>query len=90
MELNLVTTGLKTLAMLFIVLAALMTVLFLLKKFSILKRESKGEISIKVLSTMALSAKSRIEIVQISDEKIVLCISPAGINFLTRIDDSKG
>ncbi len=85
LELNLVSTGFKAFAMLLIVLAVLMLVLFLLKRFSILRRESKGELPIKVLSSMPLSAKDRIEVVEISGEKIVLGVSPGGIKFLTKI-----
>ncbi len=83
---NLITTGLKTLAMLLIVLAVLIGILFLLKKFSVFKRESKGEVPIKILSSLSLSTKDRIEVVEISDETIVLAVSPGGIKFLTKID----
>lgn len=83
---NLVTTGLKTLAMLLIVLAVLMGIIFLLKKLSVFKHESKGELPIKILSSLSLSTKDRIEVVEISGEKIVLAVSPGGINFLTKID----
>lgn len=85
LDINLITTGMKTLAMLLIVLAVLIGVLFLLKKLSVFKQESKGEVPIKILSSMPLSTKDRIEVVEISGEKIVLAVSPGGINFLTKI-----
>lgn len=83
---NLVSTGLKTLAMLLIVLAVLIGVIFLLKKTTVFKRESKGELPIKVLTSLSLSTKDRIEVIEISGEKIVIAVSPGGINFLTKID----
>jgi flagellar biosynthetic protein FliO len=90
LEFSLVSTGVKTVTMLFIVLAVLLLVVFMLKKFSFLKREVKGELPIKILSSLPLSAKDRIEIVEIGAEKIVLGVSAAGIQFLTKITEIPG
>ena len=87
LPLDLVSTGMKTFAMLLIVLAILLLVLFLLKKFSVFSRETKGEFPIRILSSLPLSPKDRVEVVDISGQKIVLGVSPSGIRFLTRIDD---
>jgi len=83
---DMITTGLKVLAMLLIVLAVLVGILSLLKKFSVFKHETKGELPIKILSSRSLSTKDRVEVIEISGERIVLAVSPGGINFLTKID----
>ena len=89
-ELNLISTGLKTMAMLFIVLGLLILVLYLMKRFIFLRRRAKGDLLIKVLSSLHLSPKERIEVIDISGEKIVLGITPGNINFLTKIKDWDG
>jgi flagellar biosynthetic protein FliO len=89
-ELNMVTTGIKTAAMLFIVLGLLILVLYLMKKFLFLKREAKGDLAIKVISSLHLSAKDRIEVIEISGERIVLGVAPGNINYLTKLSDSSG
>ncbi len=89
-ELNIITTGIKTAAMLFIVLGLLVLVLYLMKKFLFLRRESKGDLAIKVLSSLHLSAKERIEVIEISGERIVLGIAPGNIRYITKLNDSNG
>lgn len=87
-EVNLLSTGLKTAGMLLIVLGLLIGVLFIMKRFSFFQRESKGELPIRVLSTRHLSPKERIEVIEISGEKIVVGISPNNITLLTKLKDS--
>jgi len=89
-ELNMVTTGIKTAAMLFIVLGLLLLVLYLMKRFLFLRREAKGDLAIKVISSLHLSAKDRIEVIEISGERIVLGVAPGNINYLTKLSDSSG
>ncbi|MBW1706340.1 MAG: flagellar biosynthetic protein FliO [Deltaproteobacteria bacterium] len=89
-ELNIITTGIKTAAMLFIVLGLLVLVLYLMKKLLFLRRESKGDLAIKVLSSLHLSAKERIEVIEISGERIVLGIAPGNIRYITKLNDSNG
>jgi flagellar biosynthetic protein FliO len=86
-ELNLVSTGIKTFAMLFVVLALLIIVLYFFKRYSTQGKEIKGDVRIKALSSLSLSTKDRIQVVEISGEKIVLGISPGGITFITKISD---
>ncbi len=86
---DLVTTGLKTMAMLFIVLGFLILVLYLAKKFISPKGKAKGDLLIKVLSTLHLSSKERVEVIEISGEKIVLGVTPGSISFLTKLSDIK-
>jgi flagellar biogenesis protein FliO len=88
LELNLLTTGLKTTAMLFIVLGLLVSVLYLVKKSQIFRRVGKGDPIIKVLSSQHLSPRVKIEVVEILGEKIVLGLTPGSISFLTKLDKS--
>ncbi len=85
-DIGLMSTGLKTLAMLFIVLGLLILALFLMKRFLLQRRGAKDGMIIKVLSTMHISPKQRIEVIEVSGEKIVLGVTPGNINFLTKID----
>jgi flagellar biosynthetic protein FliO len=86
-ELNLVSTGLKTAATLFLVLGLLILVLYIMKRFVFLKRGIKGDLLIKVISSLHLSPKARIEVIEISGERIVLGITPGNIRFLTKLND---
>jgi len=84
-ELDLINTGLKTAAMLCIVLGLLVLVLYLMKRYVFPKKKAKGNVFIKVLSTLHLSPKERLEVLEIEGEKIVLGITPGSINFLTKL-----
>ena len=89
-ELNLIGTGLRTVAMLSIVLGLLVLVLYLMKRFLFINRGVKGNLLIKILSSLHLSPKERIEVIEISGERIVLGITPGNITFLTKLDDLPG
>jgi len=82
--LDLINTVLKTIAMLFIVLGFLILVLYLVKK-----GKTQGDMLIKVLSTLYLSSKERVEVIEISGEKIVVGVAPGSISFLTKLSDIK-
>ena len=86
-EFNLLSTGLRAMATLFIVLGFSVLVLYLTKRFLFVRRGAKGELLIKILSSLHLSPKERIEVIEISGEKIVLGITPGRISFLTRLSD---
>lgn len=84
-EPELVNTGIKTIAMLFIVLGALVLVIYIMKKFMSPKGKGKGDLIIKVVSSLYLSPKERVEVIEISGERIVVGITPGNINFLTKL-----
>ena len=86
LEANLINTAIKTIAMLFIVLGFLVMVLFLIKRYLLPKQKVKGDIIIKVLSSLHISPKERIEVIEVLDQRIVLGITPGKINFLTKLD----
>ena len=89
-ELNLIGTGLRTVAMLSIVLGLLVLVLYLMKRFLFINRGAKGDLLIKILSSLHLSPKERIEIIEVSGERLVLGITPGSITFLTKLNDVPG
>ena len=88
LEFNLVSTGVKTVAMLFVVLALLLLTLYLFKRFTNYHSTNNGEVSIKALSSLSLSPKDKIQVVQIEGQKIVVGVSPSGINYITKINTS--
>ena len=73
--------------MLLLVLGFLVFVLYFMKRFLIKGRDSN--VFIKVVSSLHLSPKERIEVIDVSGERIVLGITPGSINFLTKIGPSK-
>ena len=83
---DVIHTGIKTMAMLFVVLGFLFLVLVLIKKYFIPKRKVKGELSINVLSSLHISPKERIEVIEVSGQRIVLGITPGRINLLTKLE----
>lgn len=84
-EPNLISTGLKTAAMLFIVLGLLVLVLYIMRRFLFSRNKVTGELFIKVLSSLHISPKERIEVIEIAGEKLVLGITPGSIRFLTKL-----
>jgi flagellar biosynthetic protein FliO len=84
-EPELINTGIKTIAMLFIVLGVLILVLYIMKKFMSPKGKGKGELIIKVVSSLHLSPKERVEVIEVSGERFVVGITPGNINFLTKL-----
>lgn len=89
MEPELINTVLKTIAMLFIVLGLLVLVLYLIKRMMSPKGKAKGDLFIKVVSSLYLSPKDRVEVIEISGERIVLGVTHGSINFLTKLDRYK-
>jgi flagellar biosynthetic protein FliO len=89
-EVNLLNTALKTIAMLAIVLGLLVLVLYVMKRFLVLRRGPDGDLFIKVLSSLHLSPKTKIEVIEVSGERIVLGITPGNISFLTKLDALTG
>lgn len=82
-------TGLKAFAMLCIVVAILILVLFLMKRFFYLKDGSSHKHLIKILSSHHVAPKERIALIDVVGEKIVIGITPENITFLTKIEKSE-
>lgn len=81
--------GLKTVAMLSIVVAIMIVVLFLIRRFVYAKDGNGHGGLIRVLSIHHLSPKERIGLVDVAGEKLVIGITPENITCLTRISDSE-
>jgi flagellar biosynthetic protein FliO len=81
--------GLKTVAMLSIVVAVMIVVLFLIRRF-VYARDGLGHGGlIRVLCIHHLSPKERIGLVDVAGEKLVIGITPENITCLTTISDSE-
>lgn len=87
-EVNLLNTGLKTAAMLAIVLAVLISVLYIMKRFMFFEKGSGKEQLIKVISSLHLSPKEKIQVIEISGERLLIGITQNSINCLARLRDS--
>ncbi len=87
LDISLISTGIKTVAMLALVLACLIFVLFLMRRFLRLGVQKKGELDMKRLGAFYLSPKERIEVVEISGERIVLGVAPGCVNYITTLKD---
>lgn len=88
-EFNLINTGLKTLAMLFIVLGLLVSALYLMKRFMSSRARTNGDVFINVVASLHLSPKQRVAVIEIAGEKIVLGVTPGNIQFLTKLNELK-
>ncbi len=78
--------GIKTIGMLSIVLAVLLISLYLLRRFYYFKNLKKSNINMNIISTLHLSPKSRLDVVEISGKIIVLGVTPENINYITSLD----
>lgn len=82
---NLISAGVKTFSMLLLVLALLVGVLYCIKRFSLKHHLEKGDVGIQLLASLSLSTRDRIQVVEISGERIVLGVSPGGITCITKL-----
>ena len=83
--LELVSAGTKTIAVWLLILGLLIFVLYALKRGLFFRSRSKKQMFIQVLSSFNLSPKERIEVIEISGERLVLGVTPGNISLLTRL-----
>ena len=86
LDTDLINAGIKMGAMLLVVLGLMILVLYGMKKYVFPRERVKGDPIIRVLSSLHLSTKERIEVIEVAGERLVLGITPGRISFLTRID----
>ena len=81
-------TFLKTCGMLFVVIAILVFVLYIIKRFSMAKGiYQKGQAGfIKVLAMHYISPKEKILLLKVIDKKILVGVTSQNITFLGNID----
>jgi flagellar protein FliO/FliZ len=78
--------ALKALAMLSIVVAILILILFLIKRFLYLNEGSSQGQLIKLLSSYHMAPKERIALIDVAGEKMVIGITPESITCLAKIE----
>lgn len=76
----------RTFSMLFLVLAVLILVFYLIKKFSTLKGFKGGKDHIRVVSVHHFSAKERLVLVDVMGEILLLGVTPQTITKLSSVD----
>jgi len=87
LDVSLISMGIRTAVMLAMVLACLIFVLYLIRRFLHLGIQKQDGLGMKRLGAFYLSSKERIEVVEISGERIVLGVAPGSVNYLTRLKE---
>ncbi len=87
-DINLIGTGIKSFAMLALVLACVIFVLYIMRRFLSIGAGTKGEVDMKRLGALYFSPKERIEVVEISGERIVLGVAPGSVNYIITLKDT--
>lgn len=83
-------SGAKALATLCFVLALMVLVLVAMKKLVYFRQAGSKEAMIRRISSISLSAKERIEVVEVSGQKLVLGVAQGGISLLLRLQEEIG
>ncbi|MBW2028850.1 MAG: flagellar biosynthetic protein FliO [Deltaproteobacteria bacterium] len=89
-EMDMISTGLKTISMLLVVLGLVILVLYLMRRALFLGRASKGETIIKSISSLHVSPKERVQVIEISGERFLIGVAPGNISLLARLDNHNG
>jgi flagellar biosynthetic protein FliO len=87
-SIDLIGTGIKSAAMLMVVLGILFAVLWAAKRFMLPNRGSQNGLPINLESSLYLSPKQRIAVVAVGGDTLVLGITPERINLLTKMSAS--
>jgi flagellar biogenesis protein FliO len=83
-------SGAKALATLCFVLAVMVLVLVAMKKMVFHRQAGKKEAMIRRISSIPLSAQERIDVVEVSGQKLVLGVAQGGISLLLRLHEEAG
>lgn len=81
-SIDLIGSGIKTVAMLMVVLGVLFGVLWAAKRFMLPNRGNQNRIPINLESSFHLSPKQRIAVVAVGEDTLVLGVTPENINLL--------
>jgi len=76
--------------MLAVVLACMIGVLYAMRRFLPLGNRHQGDLDIKRIGAFYLSPRERIEVMDISGERIVLGVAPGRINYITTLGVGNG
>ena len=90
MGLDFIGSGTKAVASLFIVLALMVLLLMAMKKIAFYRQRGQKDLMIRRISSMALSAKERIEVVEVGGQRLVLGVAQAGVSLLLSLPAEEG
>jgi flagellar biogenesis protein FliO len=91
--LDFIGSGVKAVASLCFVLALMVLVVIAMKKTAFYRQRGNKDVMIRRISSMSLSARERIEVVEVSGQRLVLGVAQAGISLLVRLhaaEEEKG
>lgn len=80
----------KSAGMLCIVIGIMLGVLYLIKRLSGFKGVAGSDDGIQVISSRYLAAKTKLMIVHVAGEKLLLGVTPQSINLITKITAEEG
>ena len=80
-------SGARALATLCFVLALMVLVLVAMKKMVFYRQAGKKEAMIRRITSIPLSAKERIDVVEVSGQKLVLGVAQGGISLLMKLQE---
>jgi flagellar biosynthetic protein FliO len=86
-------SGAKAVASLCVVLALMVLLLIAMKKMTFYRQRGQKDFMIRRISSMPLSAKERIDVVEVSGQRLVLGVAQAGISLLLKLqadEEKKG
>ena len=90
MGLDFIGSGAKAAASLFIVLALMVLLLTAMKRIAFYRQRGQKDLMIRRISSMALSAKERIEVVEVGGQRLVLGVAQAGVSLLLSLPAEEG
>lgn len=90
--LDFIGAGAKTIASLCLVLALMVLLLMAMKRMTFYRQRGQKDMMIRRISSMPLSAKERIDVVEVSGQRLVLGVAQAGISLLLnlQVEEEKG
>jgi flagellar biosynthetic protein FliO len=80
------TNILQSFGVLILAVAVIAGIMFLIKKISTQRMESKTSVDLKVISKITLQPKNHLFVVKVADKTLVLGVTDNTINILTELD----
>jgi flagellar biosynthetic protein FliO len=80
------TNILQSFGVLILAVAVIAGIMFLIKKISTQRMESKTSVNLKVISKITLQPKNHLFVVKVADKTLVLGVTDNTINILTELD----
>lgn len=83
--LDFIGSGARAVASLCFVLGVMVLILVAMKKTAFYRQRGKTDVTIRRVSSMSLSSKERIDVVEVSGQRLVLGVAQGGIRLLLRL-----